>query len=196
MSTTIDPAQALLTPEDVLALPDAVAYELDDGRLVERDMSIDSSSVGANLHILVGYYAKSQSLGKTFASDLGLRIFRDRPNKFRRPDVCFYRFSRLRADMKPLGFMEIPPDLVAEVVSPGDSYYEVDRKVVEYLQAGVQLVWVLNPSIRTVHIYRSDGSFQLLQDHDFLDGEEPLPGFRCQVSELFEFPTNDNPAGL
>lgn len=194
MSTITDPTQTLLTPEDVLALPDAVGYELDDGRLVDRNTSVESTYIALKLGRLIGNHADDRGLGLTFGSDLGLRIFPGRPAKFRRADLSYYQLHRFTPEMMTLGLMELAPDLVVEVVSPGDLYYEVDRKVAEYLQAGVLLVWVINPSIQTVHLYRFDGSYTRLHNDDFLDGEEVLPGFRCKIDELFVFPTSTSPA--
>ena len=81
--------------------------------------------------------------------------------------------------------MIIPPDLVVEVVSPNDLAYEIDEKVQEYLDAGVQLVWVVNPALRTVRIYRADGTISGLHESDELSGENIVPGFHCPIANLF-----------
>jgi Uma2 family endonuclease len=62
---------------------------------------------------------------------------------------------------------------------------EAEAKVEEYLDAGVQLVWVISPKAETVTVYRADRSAVKLHDADELSGENVLPGFRCQVSDLF-----------
>jgi Uma2 family endonuclease len=84
------------------------------------------------------------------------------------------------------GHIPIPPDLAVEVVSPNDLFYDVQQKVGEYLQAGVRLVWIVNPRTREVHVYRGDGGFQLLKNGDSLDGAEVVPGFRCPLAEIFQ----------
>jgi Uma2 family endonuclease len=86
----------------------------------------------------------------------------------------------------PDGFVQIAPDVVAEVVSPNDNYYAVDQKVWEYLEAGVKLVWVINPRKRTVMAYRGPtGDASLFREQDEIGGEDVLPGFRCRVADLF-----------
>ena len=103
----------------------------------------------------------------------------------RRPDVSFIRKERLPEGPTSEGYIYIPPDLAVEVISPNDLAYEVDHKVVEYLDAGVALVWVINPEARTVRIHRRSGSLGWLREEDELSGEDVLPGFRCRVSKLF-----------
>ena len=75
-----------------------------------------------------------------------------------------------------------------------DKFYEVDRKVLEYLEAGVRLVWVVNPDCRHVWVNRHDGSVQRLREQDELNGEDVLPGFRCPLRLIFHRPTTP-PAG-
>jgi Uma2 family endonuclease len=69
--------------------------------------------------------------------------------------------------------------------SPNDMTYEVEKKVLEYLSAGVALVWVINPEARNVHIHRQDGTVARLRDVDELSGENVIPGFRCPVADFF-----------
>ena len=83
------------------------------------------------------------------------------------------------------GYIYIAPDLAVEVVSPNDTAYEVWRKVLEYLDAGVALVWVIDPEARTAQIYRRDGSTDLLREDGELSGEDVLPEFRCRLATIF-----------
>ncbi len=106
-------------------------------------------------------------------------------NRIRKPDVSFILAGRLPDNKIPEGYIKIAPDLAVEVVSPTDIQYEVDRKVAEYLEAGVQLVWVINPDTRVIFIYRVDGSASIIRDGAELDGEAAVPGFKCAVADLF-----------
>lgn len=58
------------------------------------------------------------------------------------------------------------------------------------VQAGVRLVWVVNPDTRGVRVHRADGSITGLHEQDDLSGEEVIPGFLCPVGALFETPTS------
>ena len=72
-----------------------------------------------------------------------------------------------------------------EVVSPGDTYTEVEEKVNDWLNAGTRMVLVLNPRTRTVAMYTSRTSVVRLTESDTLEGGAVLPGFTCRVAELF-----------
>jgi Uma2 family endonuclease len=99
--------------------------------------------------------------------------------------VAFVAAGRLSADRPPKGFVELAPDLVAEVVSPSDSAREVEEKVQDWLSAGVRLVWVVHPSTRSVTVYRSLQDIRVLTESDTLNGADVLPGFTCPVRDLF-----------
>jgi Uma2 family endonuclease len=59
------------------------------------------------------------------------------------------------------------------------------RKVLEYLEAGTRLVWVVHPEARTVTEYRSPTEFRILAVTDELDGGGVLPDFRTPVASIF-----------
>jgi Uma2 family endonuclease len=182
------------SPEDLLAMPDVVQYELVDGHLVERNMGALSSWVGGDLNRLLSNFAQEHGLGWLWPADNSYQCFPDQPNKVRKPDVSFIRRGRLPGEQLPEGHVRIPPDLAVEVVSPNDLYSDVDEKVQEYLEAGVPLVWVVSPETRSVLAYRADGSSSRLREQEELRGEDVLPGFRCQVSEIFLPPIGAGPA--
>jgi Uma2 family endonuclease len=186
--TTITP-RTVFTPDDLLRLPDAVSYELVDGKLVERNMGMESSQIAARILILLGRFLTDHQLGLIFGADASYQCFPDAPNKVRKPDVSFIRSGRLADDRAPQGHSRIHPDLVVEVVSPGDLSYEVEEKVAEYLRAGVPLIWVVHPPTRTVRVHRPRTAPQDrvsdLTDADTLTGEDVLPGFSCAVRDFF-----------
>jgi len=107
------------------------------------------------------------------------------------PDVMFVTAERMIAykqqvpdwASKPLILV---PDLVVEVVSPGDKYIEVEEKVARYLEDGVKLIWVVDPQIQTVKVYPLGSSqFTRLTAADTLDGGDVLPEFTLAVKDLF-----------
>ena len=79
----------------------------------------------------------------------------------------------------------IPPDLAIEVVSPSDKAYDIEEKVFEYLDAGTKLVWVINPVLKTVTVYRSQDDIEILTRNQTLTGEDVVEGFSCSVEEIF-----------
>ena len=173
------------TPEDLLAMRDGERFELVDGQLVERNMGSESSWVAGRIFLLISTFVEQHRLGWTWPADNGYQCFPDEPNKVRKPDASFIARGRLPDGRPSLGFETVPPDLAVEVISPNDIFYEVDAKVEEYLRAGVQLVWVVNPEARTIAVHRPDGTVTKLREDDELTGETVLPGFRCGVRDVF-----------
>lgn len=188
MSTLL--AKKHFTPDDVLRLSGEERYELVDGQLVRTEMSLLAAWVAAQLVRRIMSIIEAQQLGVVMTSDASYQCFPDDPDKIRRPDVSFIHRSRMRSEYLE-GHVPIAPDLAVEVVSPNNSFFEVRQKVAEYLQAHVRLVWVVNPNLREVEVYRASGGYQLVQNGDSLDGEDVVPGFRCPLAEIFQPPPMD-----
>lgn len=174
-----------ITPEELLEMPDAASYELVDGQLVERNASTLSSLVEGLVYVKVQPYVAVNKLGLVWPGTLSIQCFPDNPDQIRRPDLSFVKAERLTPELLQTGHFPIAPDLTAEVVSPGDSAHEVAQKIEDYRNAGVSLIWIIEPVLRIVDIYRKSGLNSRLREGDELLGEDVLPGFRCLVVELF-----------
>lgn len=173
------------TPDEVLALPDAKTFELIDGELVEKQpMGAEAAWCATRLARLLDAHCDVHKLGWVMG-EAPFTCFPDDPNMMRRPDVAFVRRGRLPGERPPKGAVCVAPDLAVEVVSPSNLQSEVDRKVHEYLQAGVRRVWIVNPDVRIVRIHRPDGTGLDLREDGELSGEDAVPDFRCPVRSLF-----------
>lgn len=179
------PQESVYTPEDLLVMPDGDQYELVDGALVERDMSGLSSWVGGETGALLRNFAKEHNSGWVFPADCTYQCFPDAPNKVRKPDVSFIKSGRLPGEAPQNGHIRIAPNLVVEVLSRHDVYEDMFERIEDFLNVGVELVWLISPRLRTVQVFRPNGSAQLLHEGDELNGEDVLPGFRCPVAALF-----------
>ncbi len=182
---SLAPTSQVYSPEEFLALEDAVAYELFDGELVERHMSMRSSEIALVLAAALLTHVRAHQLGRVWGSDLGLQLWPGRLRRVPRADVVFVSRERLAPLSDDMGFLPVPPDLVAEVVSPSNSAAEIEGKTTEYLEAGVELVWVLYPDTGHIHIFRADGTVSALGSDGVLSGEDVIPGFACPVSTIF-----------
>lgn len=182
MATT----ETQLTPEELLAITDRPTPELVDGQLVERDMGQRADAVASRINRLLGNHVDAQKLGLINGSQCGYQIFRDDANRVRFPDVSFTRKERLPALGPAEGHSKTAPDLAVEVVSPNDQAVDLLAKVREYLDAGVALVWVVNPGDRTVFAYHVDGTGRYYNAAETLDAGPVLPGFQCRVADFFE----------
>ena len=174
------------TPDDLLTMPGGERYELVDGQLVEKAMGAESEWIGDELRYALKAFIKAKRNGLSFGPETGYQCFRNAPAKVRKPDASFIAADRLPGNRIPKGHIRIVPDLAVEVISPNDSYYVVDAKVHEYLEAGVRLIWVINPDLRSIKVFEASVGFtQELTDGDELAGGEVLPGFSCPVASLF-----------
>ena len=167
---------------------DDVAFEFVNGELVEKNMGWESSWIASRVQTLIDQHSRRHRppLGWAIAGEATYQCFADDPEKFRRPDASFIARGRLPGGRRPKGHCRVAPDLAVEVVSPNDLYSQLEEKVAEYLDAGVRLVWVIDPPTETVRVHRLDGSTTTLHRVDELSGEDVIPGFRCQVADLFD----------
>ena len=173
------------TPDDLLTMPDGYRYELVDGTLVERHMGWLAGVVGTKLLLRIGNFNDQHNLGWVNQGGDGSYLPFPGSRSVRKPDVSFVRFGRFPNEQPPSGHALLAPDLAVEIVSPNDLYEEVDRKIEEYISAGVRLVWIISPQNHTARVYRLNGSSISLREDDELDGEDVLPGFRCRVGDIF-----------
>ncbi len=182
------------TPEDLFGMPDGDRYELANGQLVEHSRSLLASYIAGTLQWLLHTFCRENQPGWVLPDGTTYQCFADDPDKVRKADVSFIGLARLSIEQAlAKGHVRIPPDLAAEVIPPNDLYYEVEAKAEEWLSAGAQIVWIVNPRTRSITVRRADATISLLQENDDLTGEKILPGFRCRVGELFVLPTQTAP---
>lgn len=174
------------TVDELLAMDDeGTAYELDaDGHLEERAMSVFSSAVGVEVSLKLGPWRDDGHAGFILGADVPLQIWPEVPKQLRRSDVAFISSSRLPDGRLPRKTLTIPPDLVVEVVSPRDIAVQLERKIAEYLEAGVRLVWVIYPEEGRAQVRRIDGTASIVGLDGSLDGEDVLPGFAVKLADI------------
>ena len=137
----------------------------------------------------IGIWTDRDGTGEAFDSSTVFVL----PNGARRsPDVSWIRLERWNALTlkEKQGFPPIAPDFVIELVSPSDiksqRYEDLQAKMQEYLENGVRLGWLIEPSAKTVEIYRVGQEVEILDNPQTLSGEDVLPGFILDLSEIFE----------
>lgn len=118
------------------------------------------------------------------------------PDSVRAADVLFISHERLERTSSD-GFLDVPPELIVEIMSPTNSWEDMRRersdqvlrgarrKLEEYFDVGVDTVWVIEPSNRAVQVYRGIDQVQTLEEDDVLRGNGPLDGFSVVVADLF-----------
>lgn len=142
-----------------------------------------------NLYLDLGIWNRQTKLGKAFDSSTLFIL----PNGARRsPDVSWIKLERWNnlTLQEKQGFPPISPDFVIELVSPSDlknqRYSDLQLKMQEYLENGVKLGWLIEPSAKTVEIYRLGQKKEILNHPKNLSGETILPGFILDLSEIWQ----------
>lgn len=180
---------SLVTPEQFLELPDRERYELVGGELVEQPtMSLEGAAVAGRIVVRIGAFIEPAKLGLIFTSDASYCCFPNDPGQVRRPDVSYIARGRLNRENYEHGHCNIAPDLAVEIVSPNDSLAEMGEKIEQYLEAGVRLVWLINPIARTAEEYRPNGPTAHVRRGGTLSAEPVLPGLSIPLSSLFQDP--------
>ncbi len=181
------PALGTATPADVLRLCDGEPKrlcELVDGVLVEKAMGQRESRLALLLSRLFGNYLEVNNLGILTGADGPYHLSDD---QIRFPDVAFISWDNIPPNADPGTPM---PDwklsLAVEVISPGNTRGEMQRKLKDYFAAGVALVWYVYPKERVVHVYTSEAECRTLTEKDSLEGGSVLPGFQLSVRQMFE----------
>ena len=180
-------ASQLLTADDLLRLySEGVRGELIRGVLSKTmPTGQEHGEIAMLFGFRLGNFIYPRKLGRLLGSDAGIRLERD-PDTVREPDVAFISAEKLPLGTRNPSYAEVVPDLVVEIVSPGDSRAAVNDKALMWLRFGVRLVWVVYPESRSVEVFRNGQSVVTLDENDALDGGEVLPGFSCQAREIFE----------
>lgn len=190
MSTAIlePPAMRLLTAADVAMFPRKLPsgdanYELHDGRLVVMAppgyLHARPQARFASYLFILG----EQPGHGTAMTEVGLLLRRD-PDHLVGPGAAFICKASCPPRVSPEGYLLTIPELVVEVRSKNDSQAEVDEKVQDYLDAGVVLVWVADPEVRTVTAHRPNRDPVVFARADVLTADPLIPGFAVGVADL------------
>lgn len=181
----VDPAPGTARLADVerIQAKEGRICELVDGVLLEKTMGMAESFLAVYLAGLVNQHVRPGNLGIVLGADGTIQI---ELKLVRIPDVAFIRWDRFPGQRLPKEAIPlVVPNLAIEVLSKGNTRKEMAIKRDEYFRAGVELVWEVDPTNRTVVAYTSlDDSLTLTND-DTLDGGTVLPGFRLPLKDLF-----------
>ncbi len=158
-------------------------WELIDGEPIEMAPSAGlSSMIASRISGELYIYLREHPIGHAFSADAGFILFPDHAT-VRSPDAAFIRSSRLPE--VPAAYVPMPPDLAVEVLSPTDRLVDALSKATMYLQAGVTLVWLIDPTKRTATVFRQDAGPFTIGEDGVLNGADVLPGFTLPLAVLF-----------
>ena len=178
--------QEILPPPKKMTLEeflesDLEGYEYVKGELIPMPAaSAEHGIISARLFLNLGLYVRENQLGEVVTPDTGFQV----GERVLKPDIAFISSVQLPEDLSKA--FPVPPDLAVEVVSPSDVFRRVIEKAFTYLEAGTQMVWIVEPTSQTVRVYRSETPIRVFGINDTLTGEDVVEGFSCQVAQLFE----------
>ncbi len=136
----------------------------------------ETGNRNAELTTEFAIWNRRKKLGKVFDSNTCFKL----PNGANRaPDVSWIssaRWEQLTPNEKEK-FPPIAPDFVIELMSPSDRLEIVQEKMKEYIDNGVRLGWLIDRKARRVEIYRHGQDKEVLDEPEFLCGEDVLPEF-------------------
>jgi Uma2 family endonuclease len=178
------PSRKLVTGEELYHMGDIGRIELINGVIKQY---MPTGHPHAYHELLLGMYIMQfvlkHKLGRALSGEVGIYIRRN-PDTVRAADIAFISNQRL-AQATERGFLDVAPELVVEVMSPDDTWSEVNDKLADYFSIDVKLVWIVDPLRSRIHVYRSLTNVTILAEDDQLTGEDVLPGFTLSISAIF-----------
>lgn len=135
-------------------------------------------------HLLQDWASRTQR-GRVIGCEAGMFVEED-PDTVRGADAAYISYQRLPKGTDYDGFCRTPPELVVEVIGRGQGWTAMLEKVGEYLNRGVDRVWVVDGDTRRVHVFAPHTEPQVYGCGQELRDDETLPGFKCQVDAIFE----------
>ena len=175
-----------MTVEQFLDHPSADRHELVDGQMTERSLSFESAWIAGKVFVRLDAYAVENG-GTACGDGAELRCFGEEGRNVRKPDASFVRAGRLAG--VPKTACDVVPDVVVEVLPPGDRVYDVNEKLKTCREAGVPAVVVISPDTRVTTVHRGTASETVAED-ETLRLDDAMPGFALRLSDVLPPPSD------
>jgi Uma2 family endonuclease len=174
----------MATAENVTELEDRDwLCELIDGVLVQKAPDFYACVVQTLLGSYILGFVDERDLGNVVSAAATMEIL---PGQVRIPDVSFIRWDHFPHRTIPRApIPRLAPDLAVEVLCSGNTKQEIERKLRDYSEAGVSLVWYIDADDQTARAYTSPERYEAIPAGGVLDGGNVLPGFHLSLAELF-----------
>jgi Uma2 family endonuclease len=188
MSRVADKTGKIWTEAELQALPgDGYVHEVVRGEIVMSPKNnFQHEQICQRLNFALESHNRIHHLGAVFGSSMGFWM---ENHNCRAPDVAFVAKARLlQLGFKPdtKTFFPGAPDLAVEVLSPGNTRLEIEERLADFFASGSQLVWIIHPDEQFVEVCRSRTGRCIVGPSGSLEGGAILPGFSCQVKDLFK----------
>ncbi|MBS3027058.1 MAG: Uma2 family endonuclease [Dolichospermum sp. DET50] len=178
-----------LTVEEFLALPETdTAYEFVNGEAVPKyqndQMSpkfFHGSTTGA-LFILLSAWAQDQ--GRVVV-EWGIKLTRNQESWIPVPDLTYVSYQRLDADWLKDEACPVIPELVIEIISPGQTFGDMIDKATDYLQSGILLVWIVDTISQTITVFTLSSLPVTFRGNQIIS-HEILPDLQITPHNIFQ----------
>lgn len=180
----------LVTLDQFLLIPqDETDRELIRGEIRERPMTKRNrfhAKTEANLAWLVRSWVANQAspTGEVYSGEVGCILSRN-PDTNVGIDVAYFAMDTVASQSDATTMIDGAPILAIEILSPSDQQSDIAEKVAVYLEAGVKLVWIVDPHFRTVTFHREQLPPVLFNVNQSITEEPVLSGLKIKVAEIF-----------
>lgn len=167
----------MFTYDDIECLPEG-NYEILDGE--RYDMTPTSFEHG-DIEGRLGEFLRRHIINKGYVAvgEVGVLISK-KPLKIRAAEVVY--ISKGKSPERPKGILEIPPDLIIEIISESNTAWEITDKVKDYLLIGVERIILIEPKTKTASIYQKGKKEAIL--YDYADEITILEGLTLRLKDL------------
>jgi Uma2 family endonuclease len=172
-----------LTLEQFLALPEGeTAFELVDGRAIAKvSPKYFHSSLQKTLLRLIEICCQGKG---RILPEWAVMLQRDGKDWVPTPDLTYVSYDRLPKQWKRNEACPVPCTLAIEIVSPGQTFAEFEQKATDYLNAGCDRVWVVEPEAIKLTAFFPSGE-RVVYEGDLLIEDELLPGFSLSIVQIW-----------
>jgi Uma2 family endonuclease len=183
---TIPPGRFKLTYEEYAELPnDGKRYEIIDGDLYVNPAPVPKhQKVSRRLQLCLMLQLEEKGLGEVFNAPIDVVLDK---HTIVQPDLIFIRKDRLE-ELVGSKYIQGPPDLVVEILSPSSRRSDVLLKSRTYASFGVHSYWIADPDIDRLELFTLDNAgYMLQQQANAPDIVEPkdFSGLRVDLSDVF-----------
>lgn len=181
----MNPTTSKLSLQEFLSLPESDdLYELVDGELRPKvSPKFKHSRSQGRIYRILDDWCDEQQVGRVLP-EWGVALQRRGVDWVPVPDLTYVSYKRLPPEWDEDAPCPVLPELVIEIISPGQTFGELTEKAADYLLAGVERVWVVDTKTQRVGIFHRDDLPQTVSANGIIT-DPLLPGLELLVSRLF-----------
>jgi len=174
--------KSIITEKDYFALEEGAPYQLIGGELIMSPApNVYHQVILQNLNFILRTFVKKNKLGTVLFAPVDVRFSE---TEVYQPDLLYV--SKEREGIIKEGMIDGGPDLVVEILSPSNGYYDLVHKKNIYLQdgSGVQEYWIIDPLEQTFQVL---GREKVIEENgQGVITSKLFNGLKISLAEVFE----------